>query len=302
MIAIVIPYYKIIFFEETLISLANQTNKRFKVYIGDDASPESPMPLLEGYRDKLDFVYHRFDENLGGISLVEQWKRCIGLTIDEDWIMILGDDDVLGSNVIESFLLNYEKIVISEVNLVRFASKLIDASGKDLSKIFFHPELELSTDSFFKKFQWESRSSLSEYIFKRTSFNRFQFTDYPLGWYSDDKAWLDFTGCGFIYTQNDALVKIRRSNENISGKTDNLDSKSLANYLFFKDILTNNKYSFNKHQKTTLLFCFGTLIKDQNRITVNNTIIIFIQFIKIGSIYNGLRFLRRMLRSKYLKK
>lgn len=40
MLAIVIPYYKLTFFEETLQSLANQSDKRFKVYIGDDASPE----------------------------------------------------------------------------------------------------------------------------------------------------------------------------------------------------------------------------------------------------------------------
>ncbi len=38
-LAIVISFYKIIFFEETLQSLANQIDKRFKVCIGNDASP-----------------------------------------------------------------------------------------------------------------------------------------------------------------------------------------------------------------------------------------------------------------------
>ena len=33
MLAIVIPYFKLTFFEETLQSLANQTDQRFKVYI-----------------------------------------------------------------------------------------------------------------------------------------------------------------------------------------------------------------------------------------------------------------------------
>ena len=42
MLAIVIPYYKLTFFEATLQSLADQTDKRFMVYIGDDASLESP--------------------------------------------------------------------------------------------------------------------------------------------------------------------------------------------------------------------------------------------------------------------
>ena len=47
MLAIIIPYYKLTFFEDTLESLANQTDKLFKVYIGDDASPENPTDLLE---------------------------------------------------------------------------------------------------------------------------------------------------------------------------------------------------------------------------------------------------------------
>lgn len=42
MLAIVIPYYKINYFEETLKSLSNQTDKKFKVYIGNDASENDP--------------------------------------------------------------------------------------------------------------------------------------------------------------------------------------------------------------------------------------------------------------------
>jgi len=56
MLAIVIPYYKLTFFEATLQSLADQTDKRFKVYIGDDASPENPSRLLERYQGKFDFL------------------------------------------------------------------------------------------------------------------------------------------------------------------------------------------------------------------------------------------------------
>ena len=76
MLAIVIPFYKLTFFEATLQSLANQTDKRFKIYIGDDASPEDCSVLLEKYKGKLDFLYKRFESNLGGISLVKQWEQC----------------------------------------------------------------------------------------------------------------------------------------------------------------------------------------------------------------------------------
>ena len=55
MLAIVIPYYKIRFFEATLISLALQTDKRFKVYIGNDAGNEDPSRLLEQFKNQFDF-------------------------------------------------------------------------------------------------------------------------------------------------------------------------------------------------------------------------------------------------------
>ena len=63
MLAIIIPYYKFTFFESTLQSLANQSDKRFKVYIGDDASSENPIDLLGRYQGKVDFKYHRFESS-----------------------------------------------------------------------------------------------------------------------------------------------------------------------------------------------------------------------------------------------
>ena len=48
MLAIVIPYFKINFFKETLESL-NQSCKNFKIYIGNDASQDNPDALIRQY-------------------------------------------------------------------------------------------------------------------------------------------------------------------------------------------------------------------------------------------------------------
>ena len=63
MIAIVVPYFKITFFEETLFSLANQSNKNFKVYIGNDASPDDPAELIDKYSSKINLKYQIYKEN-----------------------------------------------------------------------------------------------------------------------------------------------------------------------------------------------------------------------------------------------
>ena len=302
MLAIIIPYFKIMFFEANLKSLANQTDKRFKVYIGNDASIENPEQLLKKYEGSFDFEYKKFETNLGSISLTEQWERCIAMSKNEEWLMILGDDDVLGNNLVASFYKNIDVVNKRSINLIRFASQLIDDSGKQLSKVCYNPETEKTVDAYFKKFQWESRSSLSEYIFRRESYDASGFTDFPLGWHSDDIAWLDFTNCGLMYGLNDAIVCIRKSKENISGKTDNLESKNRATILFLKSIITKKKYTFNKFQKTEFLFNYGMLIKQENKININNVAMGFSEFLKMGSFYDGFRFLRRMYRARFLRK
>ena len=56
MLAIIIPYYKLTFFEATLQSLAYQTDKRFKVYIGDDDSPEDCTVLLQKFEGQFEVI------------------------------------------------------------------------------------------------------------------------------------------------------------------------------------------------------------------------------------------------------
>ena len=103
-LAIVIPLYKIDFFEETLNSICNQTDKRFNLYIGNDASSSDFEEIIKSYKEKFDFTYQFFKNNLGGEGrLVEQWERCIALSNNEEYIQILGDDDFISSNFVETF-------------------------------------------------------------------------------------------------------------------------------------------------------------------------------------------------------
>ncbi len=251
MLAIIIPYYKLTFFEATLDSLAAQTNQNFKVYIGDDASPESPEDFLEKYKGKFDFVYHRFESNLGGISLTQQWERCITLSNNEEWIMILGDDDFLGCNVVNEWYKNFN-LFINEANVVRFSTVIINDKFQFLTKLFFHPQLENVTHFYFRKIMGLTRSSLSEYIFSRKAFLKYKFQDYPLAWHSDDAAWFDFSDKKPIFTINDELIYIRVSNLSISGNQNNLRQKSKATFSFYYYLLSKKSNLFSDKQKGEL--------------------------------------------------
>jgi glycosyltransferase involved in cell wall biosynthesis len=235
------------FFEATLESLANQTDKRFKLYIGDDASPEDPSDLIEKFKEKFDFVYHRFVNNLGGISLTQQWERCIALSGEEEWIMILGDDDVLEEAVVDCFYKNIEEIKLVS-NVVRFASYKIDNQGTKTSLIYNHPKIERSIDSFYR----ETRSSLSEYVFNKKKVLEIGFRDFPLAWFSDVLAVLEFSEFKNIFSINEAQVCVRISEISISGKDDNLKLKSNATFKFYFYLLSNKSTYFTRLQKKRL--------------------------------------------------
>ena len=297
MLAIIIPYYKISFFEEALESLANQTDKRFKVYIGDDASPENPSKLIAKYKDQLDLVYHRFETNLGGISLVQQWDRCVALSGDEEWLMILGDDDKLSPNCIEEFYKNKVEIKKYKNNVVRFATVEIDGDSKIISKEYIHPKFEKATDSYYKKISYQTRSSLSEYVFSRKVYKKFGFYDYPLAWNSDDRAWLDFSDDKPILSINESIVYFRLSMYNISGKSDNKYLKNLSQISFYRYLILNKFEFYTKQQKINFLRRYENQIKNIRRLKYREWVFLLFYFLKYFDFKEFKKFVKRFLNS-----
>lgn len=300
MLAIVIPYYKLTFFEETLNSLANQTDQRFKVYVGDDASSDNPYLLLEKYKDQFNFEYHRFDENIGKIALTKQWERCIDLIGNEEWIMILGDDDVLSDNVVNEFYLHINEIKNRNINVVRYATKEIRVDGV-ISSVYTHPILEDATDSFYRKIFKKSRGSLSEQIFKKEAYLKHGFRDFSLAWGSDDFAWLDFTDFGKIYTINNAIVYFRISAENISRKGYNEEIKIETRYYCISLIIEKYLKSFKKLQRVKFLFYYEQMTYKLNKISLSFWLLMCKSFFLENELLQIIKFNRRLI-IKFLNK
>lgn len=260
MLAIIIPYYKITFFEKTLQSLASQTSKQFKVYIGDDNSPEDPSDLLKKMEGKFNFQYHKFNENIGSKSLVKQWDRCIALAQNESWIMILGDDDYLDDTVVSSWYNHYEDFD-KKTNVVRFSSRIVNEKLNTISDLYTHKIWEKASDSYYDRFKGISRSSLSEYVFLKVVYDKYRFAEYPLAWHSDDKAWLDFSENKPIYSINESSVFVRISDISITGNSESNYIKNTATSQFLKDVLLHKLNDFNKNQRLELILYFEEVTK-----------------------------------------
>lgn len=292
MLAIVIPYYKLTFFEETLQSLADQTDKRFKVYIGDDASPENPSALLDKYKEKFDFIYHRFEENLGGISLTKQWERCIALSANEEWIMILGDDDYLGDTVVEQFYIHLPEFQ-SRTNVVRFASRTIVQEENYKATICYHPVWESATDAYLRKFKFLTRSSLSEYVFSKKSYEKYGFYNYPLAWNSDDRAWLDFSDGKPVYSINEAVVCSRLSTINITGKKDNLVLKNESLVQFYQFLIQNKFKHYTKFDRVKIMRQYHYVLKCTKKLDSADRLFLVTNYLKNISVSVVVGFIKK---------
>ncbi len=295
MLAIVIPYYKLTFFEDTLASLANQTDKRFKVYIGNDASQEDPLSLLDKFKEQFEFVYYRFEENLGATSLVRQWDRCIAMSGDEEWLMILCDDDTLSENCIAKFYKSLPEINDSDCNVVRFATFLKQMELHKTSGLYKHPELEKATDFMYRRITNATRSSLSEYVFRKSVYLRYGFFDYRLAWHSDDRAWLEFSQFKYIYTINSASVCFRLSEENISRSDFMIKEKNQATLAFYNFVIFKHLLKFKRFQRKELLLVYEQFIYKINK--ANGSFFIRVFALLFFNLYfiQSIKFTRRLL-------
>lgn len=233
-LAIVIPAFKIDFLAHTLDSLAAQSNKNFKLYIGDDASSCNLKEIIESYLDKIQIVYHRFKTNMGSYSLVKQWERCLELTENEDYIWLFSDDDLLPPDAVERFFSTQR--IFSTYDVYRFNLQFIDEKGTIVREATNHPEIEKSIDFIKRRLTFSTLSAASEYIFSRDTYDRNKgFVEFPMAWCSDDASWELFANESGIFTINGNPVQMRMSGLNIS-------SDNTHNFLKFKAVLLYGKW------------------------------------------------------------
>lgn len=214
-LAIVLPAYKPEFLREALQSIANQDDKRFKLYIGDDNSPFGLAYIVREFEGRIDMTYHRFEQNLGSHDLVAHWKRCVDLIQDEEWIWLFSDDDIMDSNCVQAFYRHVEQD--SNCDIVHFGASIIDHQGRLMKALTAFPSTLRVGDFFFEKITYRLSSFAIEYIFKRTVYEKVGgFVSFDLAWCSDDASWISFGQSAHIKTIPGATVKWRKSNLNIT--------------------------------------------------------------------------------------
>jgi hypothetical protein len=216
-LAVIIPAWKPEFLVDALRSLANQRDRRFRVYVGDDHGDPRIASITREFADRMDLVYERFGARLGDKSLVWQWNRCVRLS-SEPWVWLFSDDDVAGNECVARF---YQALEHTHAHyaVYRFNTVRIDANGAVLLVNPPHPTSESSIEFLYHVLTNQRRSYAAEYIFSRSTFDRCGgIVQFPLAWCSDHATWASFgqeTGIALI---EGAHVRWRASGLNLTTK------------------------------------------------------------------------------------
>lgn len=184
-LAFVIPAWKSLYFRETLDSFVRQTDRRFRIYVGDDASPENLKEIVDEYRESLDIVYRRFPENLGGRDLTAHWLRCLGMVEDEEYVSIFSDDDVLSDNAVHMF--HEAESLNPGHNVYHWNLSFIDAQGKNCAEPGRYPE-KMDVREFYRRLYGDHSidARMPDFIFRTSALKEKGFVKFDLAYRTDN--------------------------------------------------------------------------------------------------------------------
>lgn len=259
-LAIVIPYYKIDFFEKTMRSVAAQTNKDFVLYIGNDASPTNPQSIIDRYFNPGEYQYFDYTENLGGKNLALQWERILE-NVTQEWFQILGDDDVLAPNFVDEIHKSIKHCDSKNIHCIKTIHHHIDEHDHLIKINNYNIDTVEAKAFFVNKYRGIVSSSLSENVFKTEMYRKHRFEKIPLAWGSDDLAILSFSKYGIIYYDRNTYVKVRISDSSISGSESLNTKKDDAYNIFREKFMINHSQIFplhfvNKVLEQYLQYCY----------------------------------------------
>lgn len=214
-LAIVVPAYRERFFDATLRSLSLQTNRRFRVYVGNDGGPTSLSGLADKYAGDMDLVYRRFENNLGGQSLVAHWRRCVAMS-HEPWVWLFSDDDVMEPDCVEAFL-RCQAATDGGYDIYRFDCLETDAAGSPRALHVAHPPVESFKTCAYHLLRRAKNSVQQCLVFSRTAYDeKGGFPEFPLAWCADHAFAIQMGTPHGIMRVDGGQVRFRQSGANLS--------------------------------------------------------------------------------------
>lgn len=181
--SITIPAYKSTFLKEAIISCLNQSYSDFELIIVDDASPENIQEIVSPFISNPYVRFFRNDTNCGAEHVVDNWNICLRHCSGE-WVICMGDDDVLMPNCLEEYVKAIESF--PNVDILHARVKQIGEKGDLIQVLPERPEYE-SDYSFIAERLRGRVQYIGDFCFRTERLKaEGGFYYLPFAWGSDD--------------------------------------------------------------------------------------------------------------------
>lgn len=246
-----LPAYKACFFEQTLLSIKNQSYTDFKCLVSDDCSPENLKIIFDNaVGDDSRFIYRRNEHNMGGKSLVSHWNLLVDLC-ETDYLIMASDDDVYYPRFLEELVRLSEKY--PNVNLFRGRVEMIDANGRRVDVDSPVQEYETQFDYLHYVATTNRIQCIANFMCRRTTLlANGGYPDFQTGTASDVAFMMQMCVNG-VANSVDVLFSFRSSGINLTSiRSPLIDKKKYSDCKLFTVFLNHYflEYTFNDSYKS----------------------------------------------------
>lgn len=270
---IAIPAYKSTFLKKCIESVLSQTISNFELIIVNDASPEPVDEIVAMFSDHR-IRYYKNNKNAGAEYMVSNWNKCLELA-QGAYFILLGDDDLLDSDYLESFddlIARYPTL-----DIYHCRSKIINEHNQLIGLTAPCPEFEDVYENIFYRLKLMRDQYISDFVFRCSQLREIGgFFHLPLAWGTDDIT--SFMMCGkkgIAYTHK-AVFNYRQFEGTIS-KSGAIDLKMKAVdeqgkwYQSFLQAVPDNRFDHLVHKN--ILNSFNEFMKVKRLVILHNDLL-----------------------------
>jgi glycosyltransferase involved in cell wall biosynthesis len=221
---IAIPAFKGAYLKMCIDSVLAQTVHDYELVIVNDCSPDDIDGLISSYSDGR-IRYYKNEMNAGAEHMVNNWSKCLALA-QGDYFILLGDDDLLDGDYLESF----DELIARypTLDIYHCRSKIINEDNELIGLTAPCPEFEGVYENIFYRLKLMRDQYISDFVFRTSRLREIGgFFYLPLAWGTDDIT--SFMMCGekgIAYTHK-AIFNYRQFDGTIS-KSGAIDLKMKA--------------------------------------------------------------------------
>lgn len=198
--SVAIPAYKKDYLKECITSILAQTYTDFELVVVNDASPYDLDSIINYFNDSR-IHYYKNTRNCGAINVVDNWNICLNYA-QGDYIVLMGDDDMMMPNYLQEFAELIQKY--PNLGVYHCRSFIINEYSKKVDITPSWPEFETVYENIWYRMLGYRQQFISDFVYRISDLKSVGgFYKIKLAWASDDiSSFIAASYKGIAHTQN----------------------------------------------------------------------------------------------------